>query len=41
MKMGEEDAYRTIQRQSQQSRKSMKEIAETIILNDELKRGTH
>jgi K+-sensing histidine kinase KdpD len=41
MKMSEEDAYRTIQRQSQQSRKSMKEIAETIILNDELKRGTH
>ena len=40
MKMSEEDAYRTIQRQSQQSRKSMKEIAETIILNDELKRGS-
>jgi K+-sensing histidine kinase KdpD len=39
MKMSEQDAYRTIQRQSQQSRKSMKEIAETIILDDELKRG--
>lgn len=38
-KIGEEEAYRTIQRQSQQMRKSMKEIAETVILNDELKRG--
>jgi len=32
-------AYRTMQRQSQQMRKSMK-IAETIILSDELKRGS-
>ena len=40
MKIGEEDAYRTMQRQSQQMRKSMKEIAESIILNDELKRGS-
>ena len=39
MKIGEEEAYRTMQRQSQQMRKSMKEIAESIILNDELKRG--
>ncbi len=39
MKISEEEAYRAIQRQSQQMRKSMKEIAETIILNDELKRG--
>lgn len=39
MKIGEEEAYRTIQRQSQQMRKSMKEIAESVILNDELKRG--
>ena len=39
MKIGEEEAYRTIQRQSQQTRKSMKEIAESIILNDEMKRG--
>ena len=39
MKIGEEDAYRAMQRQSQQMRKSMKEIAETIILSDELKRG--
>ena len=41
MKMSEEDAYRTLQRQSQQMRKSMKEIAETVILSDEMKRGTH
>jgi len=39
MKIGEEEAYRSMQRQSQQMRKSMKEIAESIILNDELKRG--
>jgi K+-sensing histidine kinase KdpD len=40
MRIGEEEAYRTMQRQSQQMRKSMKEIAESIILNDELKRGS-
>jgi K+-sensing histidine kinase KdpD len=40
MNIGEQDAYRTMQRQSQQMRKSMKEIAESIILNDELKRGS-
>jgi len=40
MKISEEDAYRMIQKQSQQMRKSMKEIAETIILNYELKRGS-
>ena len=40
LKIGEEEAYRTMQRQSQQMRKSMKEIAEAIILNDELKRGS-
>jgi K+-sensing histidine kinase KdpD len=39
MKINEEEAYRAMQRQSQQMRKSMKEIAESIILNDELKRG--
>ena len=39
MKIGEEEAYRAMQRQSQQTRKSMKEIAESIILNDDLKRG--
>jgi K+-sensing histidine kinase KdpD len=39
MKIGEEEAYRAMQRQSQQMRKSMKEIAESIILSEELKRG--
>jgi K+-sensing histidine kinase KdpD len=40
MKISEDEAYKIIQRQSQQMRKSMKEISETIILNDDLKRGT-
>ena len=40
MKINEEEAYRTLQRQSQQTRKSMKEIAESILLNDELKRNS-
>ena len=39
LKIGEEEAYRTMQRQSQQMRKSMKDISESIILNDELKRN--
>jgi uroporphyrinogen-III synthase len=39
LKISEEEAYRTIQRESQKRRKSMKEIAESIILNDDLKRG--
>lgn len=39
MKISEEEAYRALQRQSQQMRKSMKEIAESVILNDEMKRG--
>ena len=40
LKINEEEAYRAMQRQSQQMRKSMKEISESIILNDELKRGS-
>jgi K+-sensing histidine kinase KdpD len=40
MKISEEEAYRALQRQSQQMRKSMKEIAESVILNDEMKRGS-
>jgi K+-sensing histidine kinase KdpD len=39
LKISEEDAYRTLQRESQQRRRSMREIAESIILNDDLKRG--
>ena len=38
LRIGEEEAYRTMQRESQQRRKSMKEISESIILNEELKR---
>lgn len=33
----EEEAYRTLRRESQDRRKSMKEIAEAIVLNDEMK----
>jgi K+-sensing histidine kinase KdpD len=40
LKISEEDAYRTMQRQSQQMRKSMKEISESIILNAEMKRSS-
>ena len=36
--IGEEEAYRTLQRESQKRRKSMKEISESIILNEEMKR---
>ena len=35
----EEEAYLTIQRQSRQRRKTKKEIAEALILGDELRRG--
>jgi signal transduction protein with GAF and PtsI domain len=37
--LSEEEAYLTIQRQSRQRRKSKKEIAEAIILGDDLRRG--
>ena len=37
--ISEEDAYLTIQRQSRQRRKTKKEIAEAIVLADELRRG--
>jgi uroporphyrinogen-III synthase len=40
LKIGEEDAYRALQRESQQRRKSMREIAEAVILSDDLKRGS-
>lgn len=38
--LNEEQAYLALQRQSRQKRKSMKEIAEAIILGDEVKRGS-
>jgi signal transduction protein with GAF and PtsI domain len=37
--ISEEEAYLTIQRQSRQRRKTKKEIAEAIVLGDELRRG--
>ncbi len=37
--LSEEEAYLTLQRQSRQRRKSMKEIAEAIILSEEVKRS--
>jgi FixJ family two-component response regulator len=40
LKISETEAYRIIQRESQQRRKSMKDIAESVILNDELKRSS-
>src|ERR1700682_1645635 len=40
-RLNEEDAYLTLQRQSRQRRKSMKEVAEAIILSDEIKRTEH
>ncbi len=38
LQIGEEEAYLTLQRESRQRRKSMKEFAEAIVLGDELKR---
>jgi FixJ family two-component response regulator len=39
LKITETEAYRIMQRESQQRRKSMKDISESIILNDDLKHG--
>jgi signal transduction protein with GAF and PtsI domain len=39
LKIDEEAAYLTLQRESRQRRKSMKEVAEAIILGDDLKRA--
>ena len=38
--IGEEQAYLTLQKQSRQRRMSMKEVAEALILSEELKRGS-
>lgn len=40
LKIDETGAYRILQRESQQRRRSMKDIAESVILNDELKRSS-
>jgi len=39
MQLSEQEAYVTLQRQSRQRRKSMKEIAEAIVLSDDVKKG--
>jgi K+-sensing histidine kinase KdpD len=41
LKITEEEAYRRLQRESQQRRRSMRDIAESIVLNDQLNRGGH
>jgi uroporphyrinogen-III synthase len=38
LQLSEQEAYVTLQRQSRQRRKSMKEIAEAIVLSDDVKR---
>jgi len=35
----EEEAYLALQRQSRQRRRTMKEVAEAIVLSEEVKRG--
>lgn len=37
--LSEEEAYHTLQRQSRQMRKSMKEVAEAIVISDSVKRS--
>ena len=37
--IGEDEAYRTMQRESRQRRKSMREIADAILLGDDMKRS--
>src|ERR1700691_856185 len=39
LKITEEEAYLTIQRQSRQRRKSMKEVSEAIVLSEDVRRG--
>jgi signal transduction protein with GAF and PtsI domain len=39
LKLTEEEAYLTIQRQSRQRRKSMKEVSEAIVLSEDVRRG--
>lgn len=39
LRLSEEDAYRVLNKQSRQRRKPMREIAEAILLSEDLKRG--
>ena len=38
LRLSEDDAYRMLQRQSRQMRRSMKDVAEAVVISDELKR---
>src|SRR5438309_2416913 len=40
LSLDEEQAYLALQRQSRQTRKSMREVAEAVVLTDELRRGS-
>jgi K+-sensing histidine kinase KdpD len=40
LKITEEEAYRRMQRESQERRKSMREISEAVILNDDMRRSS-
>ena len=40
LSLDEEQAYLALQRQSRQKRKSMREVAEAVVLTDELRRGS-
>jgi len=39
LQITEEEAYRSLQRQSRQMRRSMRQVAEAVVISDELKRG--
>jgi uroporphyrinogen-III synthase len=39
--LNEEQAYLALQRQSRQKRKPMKDVAEAIVLSEEIKRGSN
>ena len=38
--LNEEQAYLTLQRQARQKRKTLKEIAEAVVLGEEIRRGS-
>jgi len=40
LRLSEEQAYLTLQSQSRQRRKPMREVAEAIVLSDEIKRAS-
>jgi AmiR/NasT family two-component response regulator len=39
LQMSEEEAYLTLQKQSRQRRKSLRDVAEAIVLSDEIRRS--